>query len=51
VAACALVQGGMSPHDAIATVRAVRHPTAVETAEQERFVATFASAAQAGERA
>jgi protein-tyrosine phosphatase len=51
VAACALVQGGMSPHDAIATVRAVRHPTAVETAEQERFVAAFASAAQASERA
>ena len=51
VAACALVQGGMTPAAAIATVRAVRHPTAVETAAQERFVAAFASAAQAGERA
>lgn len=51
VAACALVQAGMSPDDAIATVRAVRHPKAVETAEQERFVATFAAAAQATERA
>jgi protein-tyrosine phosphatase len=51
VAACALVQAGVSPDDAIATVRAVRHPTAVETAEQERFVAAFAAATQAGERA
>ena len=51
VAACALVQAGISPHDAIAAVRAVRHPTAVETAEQERFVAAFAAATQAGERA
>lgn len=51
VAACALVQGGMSAGQAIATVRAVRHPTAVETAEQERFVAAFAFAAQAAERA
>jgi protein-tyrosine phosphatase len=51
VAACALVRAGMSPHQAIATVRAVRHPTAVETAEQERFVAAFASAPQADERA
>lgn len=50
VAACALVQAGQSPDDAIATVRAVRHPTAVETAEQERFVAAFAVAAQAAER-
>ncbi|MEO8250907.1 MAG: cyclin-dependent kinase inhibitor 3 family protein [Chloroflexota bacterium] len=50
VAACALVQAGMSPEDAIATVRAVRHPTAVETAEQERFVRSFAAANQAAER-
>lgn len=50
VAACALVQAGQSPDDAIATVRAVRHPTAVETAEQERFVAAFAVAAQPAER-
>ena len=50
VAACALVDGGMAPDDAIATVRAVRHPTAVETAEQERFVRAFASRRQAAER-
>lgn len=50
VAACALVQAGLSPQGAIAAVRAVRHPSAVETAQQERFVAAFAAAAQAGER-
>ena len=50
VAACALVEGGMAPDEAIATVRAVRHPTAVETAEQERFVRSFAAERQAGER-
>jgi protein-tyrosine phosphatase len=50
VAACALVEGGMTPDEAIATVRAVRHPTAVETAEQERFVRSFAAERQAGER-
>jgi protein-tyrosine phosphatase len=44
VAASALVAGGMSAEAAIATVRAVRHPTAVETAEQERFVRAFAQA-------
>jgi protein-tyrosine phosphatase len=49
VAACALVQGGMTPDQAIGTVRAVRHPTAVETAEQERFVRSFAAALQAGD--
>ena len=43
VAACALVAGGMSADAAIATVRARRHPTAVETAEQERFVQSFAA--------
>ena len=41
VAACALVAGGMTPDQAIATVREVRHPTAVETSEQERFVRSF----------
>lgn len=41
VAACALVAGGMTPDAAIDTVRAVRHPTAVETSEQERFVRSF----------
>lgn len=48
VAACALVDAGMSAADAIATVRRVRHPTAIETAEQERFVRRYAD--QAGER-
>jgi protein-tyrosine phosphatase len=50
VAACALVEGGMSPADAIALVRAVRHPTAVETVEQERFVGSFVASTQAGDR-
>jgi protein-tyrosine phosphatase len=49
VAACALVQAGHAPEEAIALVRVVRHPSAVETAAQERFVAAFAQA-QAGER-
>lgn len=42
VAACALVAAGWDPAAAIAEVRRVRHPTAVETAEQEAFVDTFA---------
>ncbi len=42
VAACALVAAGWSPEEAIAQVRRVRHPTAVETPEQEAFVAAFA---------
>jgi protein-tyrosine phosphatase len=50
IAACALVDGGMTSDAAIAMVRAVRHPTAVETAEQERFVRSFAAERQAGER-
>jgi protein-tyrosine phosphatase len=50
VAACAMVEAGMTPDQAIATVRAVRHPSAVETAEQERFVRSFAVAVQAVER-
>lgn len=50
VAACALVEGGMDAATAIATVRAVRHPTAVETAEQEAFVRAFERELQAGER-
>jgi protein-tyrosine phosphatase len=49
VAACALVEAGMEADAAIATVRAVRHPTAVETAEQEAFVRAFARD-QAAER-
>ena len=43
VAACALVRAGIAPEDAIADVRRVRHPTAVETDEQRRFVQAFAS--------
>jgi len=50
VAACALLGAGITPEVAIAMVRAVRHPTAVETAEQERFVRSFAAATQAAER-
>ena len=50
VAACALLAAGMTPDAAVATVRAVRHPTAVETAAQERFVRSFAAAIQATER-
>ena len=42
VAACALVAAGWTPEAAIAEVRRVRHPTAVETAEQEAFVEAFA---------
>jgi len=42
VAACALVAAGWSADEAIAQVRRVRHPTAVETAEQEAFVEAFA---------
>ena len=41
VAACALVAAGASAPDAIARVRAVRHPTAVETAEQLAFVEAY----------
>lgn len=51
VAACALIAGGMTPDAAIATVRAVRHPTAVETAEQERFVRSFDQGGQPGDHA
>jgi protein-tyrosine phosphatase len=49
VAACALVQAGRSAPEAIGIVRQVRHPSAVETVDQERFVAAFA-VAQAGAR-
>lgn len=41
VAACALVEAGMDAAAAVATVRGVRHPQAVETTRQERFVAAF----------
>jgi protein-tyrosine phosphatase len=42
VAACALVRAGSSASDAIEAVRALRHPTAVETAAQEGFVSRYA---------
>lgn len=42
VVACALVRAGMLAEDAITEVRRVRHPTAVETDEQRRFVGAFA---------
>lgn len=41
VVACALVAAGWSPDAAIARVRELRHPTAVETPSQERFVRTY----------
>lgn len=41
VAACALVSAGWSAEQAVARVRAVRHPTAVETREQMDFVTTY----------
>jgi protein-tyrosine phosphatase len=43
VAACALVRAGRRPQDAIQRVREVRHPEAVETEAQERFVRTYAA--------
>ncbi len=42
VAACALVAAGWSAEDAVAEVRRVRHPEAVETPEQEAFVVAYA---------
>jgi protein-tyrosine phosphatase len=50
VAACALVAAGWDPAAAIAEVRRVRHPTAVETAEQEAFVDAFARHRGSGRR-
>lgn len=41
VAACALVAAGWTANDAIAAVRRVRHPTAVETDEQVTFVRRY----------
>jgi protein-tyrosine phosphatase len=38
VAACALVEAGLAPDEAIAEVRRLRHPTAVETPAQVEFV-------------
>jgi protein-tyrosine phosphatase len=42
VVACALVSAGMTAANSIAEVRRVRHPTAVETADQVAFVEAFA---------
>lgn len=41
VAACALVSAGRTAPEAIARVREIRHPTAVETDLQERFVSAW----------
>ena len=41
VAACALVAAGWDAVAAIARIRELRHPTAVETPAQERFVQTY----------
>ncbi|HJT63310.1 MAG TPA: protein-tyrosine phosphatase family protein [Candidatus Limnocylindria bacterium] len=43
IVACALVAAGESPDGAIAHLRAVRHPTAVETRRQVEFVAAYAA--------
>jgi protein-tyrosine phosphatase len=48
VAACALVAAGMEADRAIARVRAVRHPEAVETAEQLAFVGAYERHVEAG---
>jgi protein-tyrosine phosphatase len=42
VAACALVRAGISAEEAIARVRELRHPTAVETEAQELLVRAYA---------
>jgi protein-tyrosine phosphatase len=47
VAACALVRAGSSARQAIDAVRALRHPTAVETVAQERFVSRYAQSREA----
>jgi protein-tyrosine phosphatase len=44
VAACALVEIGMNADAAIAEVRRVRHPQAVETRAQDAFVRAFEAA-------
>jgi len=43
VAACALVQRGWRPDQAIAEVRRARDPRAVENEVQERFVADWST--------
>ncbi len=46
IAACALVEAGWGADEAIAEVRRVRHPTAVETQAQDAFVRAFAPQAR-----
>jgi protein-tyrosine phosphatase len=48
VAACALGRAGVSADAAIERVRAVRHPTAVETRSQERFVRAYLAGREGG---
>ena len=48
IAACALVAAGLSPAEAIAHLRDVRHPSTVETPAQEAFVAAYADHVRAG---
>jgi protein-tyrosine phosphatase len=48
VAACALVRAGLAADEAIALVRRIRHPEAVETPRQKQFVAEYAD--RLGER-
>jgi protein-tyrosine phosphatase/nicotinamidase-related amidase len=43
IAACTLVDAGLSPSAAVASVRAARGPRALETSAQEDFVSTFAA--------
>jgi protein-tyrosine phosphatase len=43
VAACALVRAGVAADAAIALVRRIRHPEAVETPQQEAFVTAYAA--------
>lgn len=51
VAACALVRAGSSAVEAIDAIRQLRHPTAVETEAQERFVRRYAESRQPEGRA
>ncbi len=51
VAACALVRAGRSAVEAIDAIRLLRHPTAVETDAQERFVRRYAESRPAAGRA
>jgi len=44
VAACALVEVGFAADEAITRVREIRHPRAVETDVQQRFVEAFEAA-------